>query len=538
MSTQVNTQAHPGAAVYAAALDGLQLDDPVAAFFNFCKEREAVRKRRESGVPGPWSEDVIFQKARFLNVFREDDRVTKAIFRFVQPVASTGNLCDLVQAVFFARWCNRDTTLDMLSPELLKDPAALKEALQKLPEPPWCNETAYPVEPVTWDGVKYERFEAATELFGKIAACLVQEIESGKGDVHKATEAVNAKLAMGNDFPIFMAVMDIAWFRPDVVDPASPVPIGIGAVAFAARLKQHLGLQSDDETFQRMIDLQPEYWPEAKRKFQPIDIEYLTCECRKYYSYVNGTKTFEGKNAFTPGGSPTPAADVDALKSNTKVPGISGSDLPAKRGLKRRVSCSPSGRELPTPVRQQPLSDNVECKECVPEMKIAAALSTKRTDYLAWDDYFMSVARLSAMRSKDPSTQVGACIVNSENKIVGIGYNGFPAGCHDDDLPWGRESSNPLETKYMYVCHAEMNAILNRIASDTKGCRMYVDLFPCNECAKLIIQSGIHEVIYMGDKYHDQPAFVASRRLMDCAGITYRQHVSSRKITIDLNTAS
>jgi len=303
----VNTQAHPGAAVYAAALDGLQLEDPVAAFFNFCKERESVRQRRESDTAGPWSEDKIFQQARFLNVFREDDRVTKALFRFVEPVSSKGDLSDLVQAVFFARWCNRDSTLDALAsaPELLKDPVALKQMLEALPGPSWCNETAYPVESVTWEGVSYSRTEAAIGLFGKIAPVLLEEIRASKGDVHKATEAVNAKFGMQNDFPIFMAVMDLAWFCPDLIDPASPVPVGIGAVAFVDRLKRHLGLQDDDEVFKRMIELQAEYWPEAKRPFQPIDIEYLCCECRKYYSYVNGTKTFEGKNVFTPGTSPT-----------------------------------------------------------------------------------------------------------------------------------------------------------------------------------------------------------------------------------------
>jgi len=301
----VITQAHPGAAAYAASLDGLKLDDPVAAFFNFCKERESIRQRRESGAPGPWSEDPIFQNARFLNVFREDDRVTKSLFKFIEPVAAKGDMADLIQAIFFARWCNKDTTLETLAPELLKDPAALKAALQAMPGPSWANETAYPVEPVTWDGATYNRLEAATELFGKIAPALVQEIESAKGDVQKATDAVNARFGMDNDFPIFMACMDIAWFRPELVNPASPVPLGIGTIAFVKRLQDHFGIQDHVEVFQRLIDLQGEYWPEAKRKFQPIDIEYLTCECRKYYSYVNGTKTFEGKNVFTPGKSPT-----------------------------------------------------------------------------------------------------------------------------------------------------------------------------------------------------------------------------------------
>ncbi|DBA04601.1 TPA: hypothetical protein N0F65_012184 [Lagenidium giganteum] len=135
-----------------------------------------------------------------------------------------------------------------------------------------------------------------------------------------------------------------------------------------------------------------------------------------------------------------------------------------------------------------------------------APVVRKREDYLTWDDYFMSVAFLSAMRSKDPSTQVGACIVSPDNKIVGIGYNGFPNGCGDDNLPWARESStgSALDTKYPYVCHAEMNAILNKNAADVRGCTIYVALFPCNECAKLIIQSGIARVMYCSDKYHNE----------------------------------
>jgi hypothetical protein len=300
------TQAHPGAAVYAAALDGLTLDDPVAAFFKFCREREGIRQRRESGASAPWSEDPIFQQARFLNVFREDDRVTKSLFRFVEPVAETNDPLALLQAIFFARWCNCDATLDTLAPDsvaLLKDPEALQRRLAEL-EGPWCNETAYPVEPVKWEENTYGRLEAATTLFANIAPFLFEQIQAAKGNVHTATEGINRCLAMKNDFPIFMAVMDVAWFRPDLIDPASHVPVGIGAVAFVKRLKEHLGLSSDVETFQRMIELQAEYWPEAKRPFQPIDIEYLCCECRKYYSYVNGTKTFEGKNVFTPGKSP------------------------------------------------------------------------------------------------------------------------------------------------------------------------------------------------------------------------------------------
>lgn len=145
----------------------------------------------------------------------------------------------------------------------------------------------------------------------------------------------------------------------------------------------------------------------------------------------------------------------------------------------------------------------------------------KRQDYISWSDYFMGIAILSAHRSKDPSSQVGACIVNPQNKIVGIGYNGFPIGCSDDELPWNRDAEHLYDTKYPYVCHAELNAILNKNAADLAGCRMYVTLFPCSECAKLIIQSGIAQVVYLSDKYHDTENSRAARRLFDMAKIEY-----------------
>ncbi|XP_078071228.1 deoxycytidylate deaminase [Mustelus asterias] len=161
----------------------------------------------------------------------------------------------------------------------------------------------------------------------------------------------------------------------------------------------------------------------------------------------------------------------------------------------------------------------------------------KREGYIEWSDYFMAVAFLSAQRSKDPNSQVGACIVNPENKIVGIGYNGMPNGCSDDMLPWTKNATNKLDTKYMYVCHAELNAILNKNSADVKGCTMYVALFPCNECAKLIIQSGIHKVIYMSDKYHDKPEMRASRRMLDMAGVACSQFTpKSKTITIDFDS--
>lgn len=158
----------------------------------------------------------------------------------------------------------------------------------------------------------------------------------------------------------------------------------------------------------------------------------------------------------------------------------------------------------------------------------------KRSDYISWDEYFMGIALLSAKRSKDPNTQVGACIVDRDNKIVGIGYNGFPIGCSDDNLPWAREGS-ANETKYPYVVHAEANAILNS-TKDIHGARIYVDLFPCNECAKLIIQSGIKEVVYLSDKYKESDTVKASRRMFQMAGIRERQLiVKNRKIILDLN---
>ena len=144
----------------------------------------------------------------------------------------------------------------------------------------------------------------------------------------------------------------------------------------------------------------------------------------------------------------------------------------------------------------------------------------KREDYINWDEYFMGVAMLAARRSKDPSTQVGACIVSQDNIIISTGYNGMPKGCSDDEFPWNREGE---DTKYPYVVHAELNAILNSNGRDLRGSRIYVALFPCNECAKAIIQSGIREVIYLSDKYAHTPTTIASKRMMDAAGVRYTQ---------------
>ncbi|MBT3465396.1 dCMP deaminase family protein [archaeon] len=153
---------------------------------------------------------------------------------------------------------------------------------------------------------------------------------------------------------------------------------------------------------------------------------------------------------------------------------------------------------------------------------------TKRKDYITWDEYFMGVALISAQRSKDPSTQVGACIVNSNNRIVGIGYNGFPKGCSDDFLPWNRTADNPNDTKYPYIVHAEANAILNS-TEKLHGAKVYVALFPCNECAKLIIQSGIKEIVYLSDKYKDTHQVKASKTMLDMAKVKYTKLQSNRK---------
>ena len=159
----------------------------------------------------------------------------------------------------------------------------------------------------------------------------------------------------------------------------------------------------------------------------------------------------------------------------------------------------------------------------------------KRQEYLSWDDYFTAVASLSAYRSKDPNTQVGACIVDSNKCIIGIGYNGFPRGCSDDHLPWSRKAPNPLHTKYLYVVHAEVNAVLNKGSKDCTGATLYVALFPCNDCAKVIIQSGIKEVVYLGDTYHNSDMCKASRIMFEMAGVKCRQYLPSRKkINVDI----
>lgn len=164
-------------------------------------------------------------------------------------------------------------------------------------------------------------------------------------------------------------------------------------------------------------------------------------------------------------------------------------------------------------------------------------MSEKRKDYITWDEYFMGVAELSAKRSKDPSTQVGACIVGSDNRILSMGYNGFPNGCSDDEFPWGKEEEekNPYNAKYFYSTHSELNAILNYRGGSLEGSKMYVTLFPCNECAKAIIQAGIKTLIYSCDKYADTPAVRASKRMLNAAGVhCYPYDPSGRTIKIQV----
>lgn len=159
----------------------------------------------------------------------------------------------------------------------------------------------------------------------------------------------------------------------------------------------------------------------------------------------------------------------------------------------------------------------------------------KRENYISWDEYFMGIAMLSAERSKDSSTQVGACIVNNEKKIISVGYNGMPTGCCDDEMPWAREAESPLETKYPFVCHAELNAILNSNIGNLRGCTLYVTLFPCNECAKAIIQSGIKRVVYGDNKYSDTDGVKASRMLFEKCGVTVDKYeFSGKKIILSM----
>lgn len=152
----------------------------------------------------------------------------------------------------------------------------------------------------------------------------------------------------------------------------------------------------------------------------------------------------------------------------------------------------------------------------------------KKQNYLKWDEYFMGIALLSAKRSKDPNTSVGACIVSQSNKILSVGYNGMPVGCSDDEFPWNREG-DPLTTKYLYVCHAELNAILNYTGTDIRNSKIYTTLFPCNECTKAIIQSGITEIIYLSDKYSETDSTIAAKTMLRAAGVRFTPYIPAGK---------
>ena len=161
-------------------------------------------------------------------------------------------------------------------------------------------------------------------------------------------------------------------------------------------------------------------------------------------------------------------------------------------------------------------------------------MNMKRADYISWNEYFMGVATLASKRSKDPNTQVGACIVDKDNYIVSVGYNGMPLGCSDDEFPWERQGGT-LDTKYAYVTHAELNAILNSKTANLEGSTVYVTLFPCNECTKALIQKRIGKIVYLDDKYHDTDISEAARRMLDSAGVKYERYdLTGRDITISL----
>lgn len=158
----------------------------------------------------------------------------------------------------------------------------------------------------------------------------------------------------------------------------------------------------------------------------------------------------------------------------------------------------------------------------------------KRKNYISWDQYFMGVAMLSAERSKDPNTQVGACIVDCNHHIISLGYNGAPTGYSDDLIPWDKREGDQFKTKYVYSCHSEMNAILNAPIG-VRGMTLYVTLFPCHDCAKAIVQSGIKEIIYLDDKYEGTDSNLMSKKILDTCGILYRKYqVVGNDVTIKL----
>ncbi len=179
-------------------------------------------------------------------------------------------------------------------------------------------------------------------------------------------------------------------------------------------------------------------------------------------------------------------------------------------------------------------TDNTDTAQVPDDIFVIVASSDKRSDYLSWREYFMSTAFLASLRSKDPATRVGACIVNRQLQIVGIGYNGMPRGCPDDKMPWGKSSPDRLFNKHLYVCHAEMNAILNKNSADVENCVLYSTLFPCNECSKIIIQSGIKEVVHYSDKHRKKPETIAAKRMLAKANVETNQFIPTmERLVID-----
>ena len=245
-----------------------------------------------------------------------------------------------------------------------------------------------------------------------------------------------------------------------------------------------------------------------------------------------------GTSSFLPSGSSPPAALVrnDTFDRPIIIKALANVGSPEPQA-KRQAEAQQPQQPQPPPQQQQKEEEEAQAAPPPPPPSSSSAAASAPVDgprqgVLSWDDYFMSVAFLSAMRSKDPSTQVGACIVNVDNRIIGIGYNGFPRGCCDDSLPWSRVGPTELDTKYPYVCHAEVNAILNKCSADVRSSRIYVALYPCNECAKIIIQSDIREVVYLSDKYHDTNTCRASRKMFDMSGVKTRQHIPKGPLLI------
>ena len=251
---------------YAHSLDGLEIEDPVQSFFDYCKKREAVRVKRESGEAYPWSDDPILQKGRFLNVFREDDKVSKSIIKFAEPAKE--DLPLLIQALFFSRWCNRDLTIDQLTVDELSNPEALKKKLLDLEQ--WENYTAYPVEDSYWGDKLYNRIDSATYKFYEKKEELAEIVLNSNRNVITATDNVNNQLKMKNDFPIFMALIDIAWFREDIIPITTDVPTGIGAEPYLDRLQKSLSLNSHQDVGRKMIELQRNFGKPPKSKLQKI----------------------------------------------------------------------------------------------------------------------------------------------------------------------------------------------------------------------------------------------------------------------------